>query len=59
MEKTRQIQHMMATSFWGADSKQMSAAQFLESLFGVLPEFFKDEDTLRKLWSEPKHAKNY
>ena len=55
--KTRQIQHMMATSFWGADGKPMSAAQFLESLFGVLPEFFKDEDTLRKLWSEPETRK--
>lgn len=31
----------------------MSAAQFLESLFGVLPEFFKDEDELRRLWSDP------
>ena len=31
----------------------MSAAQFLESLFGALPEFFKDEDELRRLWSDP------
>lgn len=31
----------------------MSAAQFLESLFGALPEFFKDEDELRMLWSAP------
>ena len=55
--KTRQIQHMMATSFWGADGKPMSAAQFLESLFGVLPEFFKDEDTLRAIWSSPETRK--
>lgn len=55
--KTRQIQHMMATSFWGADGKPMSAAQFLESLFGVLPAFFKDEDTLRALWSQPETRK--
>jgi type I restriction enzyme R subunit len=31
----------------------MSAAQFLESLFGVLPGFFKDEDQLREIWSDP------
>ena len=31
----------------------MSAAQFLESLFGALPGFFKDEDELRRLWSAP------
>jgi type I restriction enzyme R subunit len=33
----------------------MSAAQFLESLFGALPEFFKDEDELRRIWSAPGH----
>jgi hypothetical protein len=31
----------------------MSAQQFMESLFGKLPEFFKDEAELRKLWSVP------
>ncbi len=55
--KTRQIQHMMATSFWGADGKPMSSAQFLKSLFGVLPEFFKDEDQLREIWSNPETRK--
>ena len=55
--KTRQIQHMMATSFWGADGKPMSSAQFLQSLFGVLPEFFKDEDKLREIWSNPETRK--
>jgi len=55
--KARQIQHMMATSFWGADGKPMSSAQFLESLFGILPEFFRDEDTLREIWSNPETRK--
>lgn len=55
--KTRLIQHMMATSFWGADGKPMSTAQFLESLFGILPEFFKDEDALRNIWSLPETRK--
>lgn len=31
----------------------MSAAQFMEELFGKLPEFFKDEDELRAIWSAP------
>ena len=44
---------MSATSFWGADGRPMSAAQFLETLFGTLPEFFKDEDELRRIWSAP------
>lgn len=31
----------------------MSSAQFVEALYGQLPEFFRDEDELRKLWSAP------
>ena len=51
--KARTIQSMTATSFWSADGTPMSAAQFLESLYGALPEFFKDEDQLRAIWSDP------
>ena len=49
----RKIQHITATTFWSADGKPMSAAQFLEVLYGALPEFFKDEDELRCIWSAP------
>ena len=52
--KERQLQSMVATTFWSADGRPMSAAQFLESLFGALPEFFRDEDQLRELWSDPE-----
>ncbi|MBI3649626.1 MAG: DEAD/DEAH box helicase family protein [Acidobacteria bacterium] len=51
--KTRTIQHMMMTSFWHPDGTPMSAQQFLEMLFGKLPEFFKNEEELRALWSAP------
>jgi len=51
--RARSIQHMMVTSFWHPDGTPMSAAQFLEVLFGKLPEFFKDEEALRVLWSAP------
>jgi type I restriction enzyme R subunit len=51
--KARTIQHMMVTTFWHPDGTPMSAQQFLEMLFGKLPEFFKDEDELRALWSRP------
>jgi type I restriction enzyme R subunit len=44
---------MTATSFWHPDGTPMSAQQFLELLFGKLPEFFKSEDELRALWSVP------
>jgi len=55
--KARQIQSMTATTFWSADGTPMSAAQFLENLYGVLPEFFKDEDELRAIWSAPETRK--
>ena len=51
--KARNIQHTMVTSFWHADGTPMSGQQFMEELFGKLPEFFKDEDELRHLWSLP------
>ena len=51
--KERQIQFMAATSFWHPDGTPMSAAQFMEALFGKLPEFFRDEDELRTIWSAP------
>ena len=31
----------------------MSAQQFMEMLFGKLPDFFKSEEELRRLWSAP------
>ena len=51
--KDRTIQHMMMTSFWHPDGTPMSSQQFVEMLFGALPEFFKDEDELRAIWSAP------
>ena len=51
--KERTIQHMVATTFWHPDGTPMSAQQFMELLFGKLPELFKNEDELRALWSAP------
>ncbi len=51
--KARQIQHMVATTFWHPDGTPMSAQQFIEALYGKLPDFFKDEAQLRALWSLP------
>ncbi|MBN4078180.1 DEAD/DEAH box helicase family protein [Nitrospina gracilis] len=55
--KERTIQHMTATSFWSPDGKPMSAPEYINRLFGDLPEFFKDEDELRKIWSKPDTRK--
>ena len=51
--KERTIQHMMMTTFWHPDGTPMSAQQFMELLFGKLPDFFQSEEELRRLWSAP------
>lgn len=51
--KEREIQHMIKTSFWSKDGKPISAEEFLRNIFGKLPSFFKNEDELRKIWSNP------
>jgi type I restriction enzyme R subunit len=55
--KARTIQHMMSTTFWHPDGTPMSAQQFMEMLFGKLPDFFKNEAELRTIWSDPATRK--
>ncbi len=55
--KARTIQHMASTTFWHPDGMPMSAQQFMEMLFGKLPDFFKNEAELRALWSAPDTRK--
>jgi len=44
---------MISTSFWSASGKPISVEEFLHNIFGTLPEFFKSEEELRKIWSNP------
>lgn len=55
--KVRQFQHMVSTSFYSPDGRPISAEEFLQSLFGTLPELFKSEDELRTIWSKPDTRK--
>lgn len=57
--KEREIQHMIATSFWGADGKPVSVQEFMDNMFGAMPEFFKNEEELRKIWSNPTTRKAF
>ena len=52
--KERTFQHISATTFWSVDGKPVSAQQFIEALFGKLPELFRDEAELREIWSQPE-----
>jgi type I restriction enzyme R subunit len=51
--KVRQFQHMISTLFYSPDGRPISAEEFLNNLFGELPNLFKSEDELRTLWSNP------
>ncbi len=51
--KERIIQHTIQTTYSSRDGKPLSATEFIEQLYGELPELFKDEAELRKLWSRP------
>ena len=57
--KEREIQHMISTSFWSADGKPMSVQEFMDNMFGAMPEFFKSEEELRKIWSNPTTRKAF
>ena len=51
------IVNIAATTFWGPDGKPISSRQFIERMFGELPELFKDEDDLLAQWSDPDTRK--
>jgi type I restriction enzyme R subunit len=44
---------MTCTSFWHSSGRPMSSPGFLDLPFGQIPEFFKNEDELRQIWSKP------
>lgn len=55
--KERTFEHRVSTTFWSPEGKPMSATEFVERLFGEIPELFKDEDELRVIWSRPDTRK--
>jgi len=55
--RVMELDSMVQTSFWSPDGKPISSHEFLTSLFGSLPDFFKDEGQLRAIWSKPDTRK--
>jgi len=49
------FQNMTEKMFYSVDGKTMTLAEFIQSLFNTLdmPEFFKNEEELRTIWSVP------
>jgi type I restriction enzyme, R subunit len=55
--KMFELKHFVTTSFLNADGKPISAEEFLQNIYGELPKLFKDENELRKIWSNPTTRK--
>src|SRR3546814_393822 len=57
--KVRRIRFIASTTYWSADGKPISAAAFLERLFGDLSGIVVDEDQLRAIWSDPDSREQF
>lgn len=57
--KERTIRYIAATTYWSADGKPISAAEFLKRLFGDLADMIADEDELRAKWSDPDNREMF
>ncbi|MDA9951946.1 DEAD/DEAH box helicase family protein [Chitinophagales bacterium] len=55
--KELEIKHTTQTMFWDANGTPITSEQFLNNLFGEIPNLFKSETELRELWSNPKTRK--
>jgi type I restriction enzyme R subunit len=47
------VLHNITTTFYDADGNQVDVKEFLTTLFGKLPNFFKSEEKLREIWASP------
>lgn len=52
--RTRRIRFIKSDMFWGADGKPISAEEFLNEMFGKMPEFYTSIEDLTEKWSSPK-----
>ncbi len=57
--KARSIRFIASTTYWDADGKPISAAEFLARLFGDLSKIIADEDQLRAAWSDPDNRAHF
>lgn len=55
--REQEIDHTVNSLFFGADGRAMTVQEFLDSMYGKLPELFKSEDELRLIWSNPATRK--
>lgn len=57
--KDRNIRYIATTTYWGPDGRPMTAAEFLQRLFGDLSGMIPDEEALRAAWSNPDRREQF
>lgn len=55
--KVRELDSTVRTLFYSADGTPISSEEYLQNLFGALPELFKSENELREIWRRPDTRK--
>jgi type I restriction enzyme R subunit len=50
---TRRIRHIHSVMYWSPEGKPITAREYVERMYKDLPQFFKDEEQLRQIWSDP------
>lgn len=56
--KEYEITHSVESSFFSPDGTPITMQEFLDRLYGEIPEFFKNEEELREIWSDPNTRKS-
>lgn len=51
--RARKIKYIKSDMFWGADGKPVSAEEFLDAMFGKLPEYYSSIEELQEKWANP------
>ncbi|MGB7402818.1 MAG: DEAD/DEAH box helicase family protein [Arcobacter sp.] len=55
--KARELDSMVQTLFYSPEGKPISSSEFVSKLFDKIPEFFGNEEELRRIWSLPDTRK--
>lgn len=56
--RERSIRYLATTTYWH-EGRQITAAEFMQQLFGDLGSLVRDEDELRAIWSDPDRRETF
>ena len=56
--RERSIRYLATTTYWH-EGRQITAAEFMQQLFGDLGSLVRDEDELRGIWSDPDRRETF